>query len=57
MSSTHGLFSFWPSLGLNRKSNGRSKFEGDGFESHPGHSFSLPLRGPIFLRRANAQMA
>ena len=57
ISSIHGLFPFWPSLGLSRKSNRWSKFEGHGFESHPGHSFSLPLRGPIFLRRANAQVA
>ena len=30
--------------------------EGNGFNSHPGQSFSLSLCGPISISRANAHM-
>ena len=43
-------------FGLDLRRSTDSATRSDGFNSHPGQSFSLSLCGPISISRANAHM-
>ena len=54
MFDTHSLLPFWPCSSVGKVTVIKS--EDRGFDSRPGQSFALSLRGPISLIRANDQM-